>query len=63
MFFIAAHFHLTLVAPSFSHFASPPLQNFHVVLPTKKNVSFVFFSLALDLCRLEFRVELRWPAA
>ena len=22
-----------------------------------------FFSLALDLCRLEFRVELRWPAA
>ena len=29
---------------------SPPLQNFHVVLPTK-NISFVFFSLALDLCR------------
>ena len=35
-FFIAAHFHLALVAASFSYFASPPLQNFHVVLPTKK---------------------------
>ena len=33
---------------------SPPLQNFHVVLPIKTNVSFVFFlSLALDL-RLPF---------
>ena len=29
---------------------SPPLQNSHVVLPTK-NVSFVFLSLAVDLCR------------
>ena len=29
---------------------SQPLQNFHVVLPTKRNVSFVFLSLALDLC-------------
>ena len=28
----------------------PPLQNFHVVLPTK-NVSIVFLCLALDLCR------------
>ena len=28
---------------------SPPLQNFHVVLPTKKNL--LFLSLALDLCR------------
>ena len=36
---------------------SPPLQNVHVVLPTTKNVSFVFFSLAL------FLIELRWPAA
>ena len=30
---------------------SPPLQNFHVVLPTKKNTSFIIFlSLALGLC-------------
>ena len=29
---------------------SPPLQNFRVILPTK-NVSFVFLSLALALCR------------
>ena len=28
----------------------PPLQNFHVVLPTK-NVSFVFYLSALNLCR------------
>ena len=32
---------------------SLPLQNFHVVLPTKKaSVSFVFLSLALGLCHL-----------
>ena len=30
---------------------SPPLQNFFVVLSTKKNASFVFFFSALDLCR------------
>ena len=29
---------------------SPPLQNFHVVLPTKKFL-LGFLSLALDLCR------------
>ena len=29
---------------------SPPLQNFHVVLPTKKCL-LCFLSLALDLCR------------
>ena len=29
---------------------SPPLQNFHVVVPTE-SISFVFLSLALDLCR------------
>ena len=29
---------------------SPPLQNFHVVLPTKKCLPY-FLSLALDLCR------------
>ena len=41
------------------HFSilSPPQQHFHVVLPTK-SVSFVFLSLALDLCR-PFLVELR----
>ena len=43
MFFIAVHFHLTLVAPSFSHVASPPLQNFHVVLPTTKKCLLRFF--------------------
>ena len=40
----------TLVATSISHFLTP-LQNFHVVLPTK-NVSFnCFTSLAVALCR------------
>ena len=48
---------------------SPPLQNFFVVLPTKKKIPpqfvclFVFFlSLALDLCR-PFLAEFRSPAA
>ena len=40
---------------------SPPLQNFHVVLPTK-NCPLCFLSFALDLCR-PFLVELRWSAA
>ena len=40
---------------------SPPLQNFHVVLPTK-NCLLCFLSFALDLCR-PFLVELRWSAA
>ena len=40
---------------------SPPLQNFHVVLPTKNCLLF-FLSFALDLCR-PFLVELRWSAA
>ena len=43
LFFTAAHF-LPLLA------LSPPLQNFHVVLPTKKCL-LCFLSLALDLCR------------
>ena len=30
---------------------SPALQNFHVVLPTKKKCLLCFFSLALALCR------------
>ena len=40
---------------------SPPLQNFHVVLPTK-NVSFVFY-LSLLLSVALFLVELRWHIA
>ena len=39
----------TLVAASISHF-SPALQNFHVVLPTKKCL-LGCFSLALAFCR------------
>ena len=39
---------------------SPPLQNFHAVLPTKKNVSLL--SLAIAVCRF-YLVELRWPGA
>ena len=38
----------------------PPLQNFHVVLPTK-NVSFVFY-LSLYTSIALFLVELHWPA-
>ena len=41
---------------------SPPLQNFHVVLPIKKNVPFVFY-LSFELSVALFPVELRWPAA
>ena len=40
---------------------SPPLQSFHVFLPTK-NVSFVFY-LSLLLSVALFLVELRWPIA
>ena len=40
---------------------SPLLQNFHVVLPTKKFL-LCFLSLALDL-RRPFLVEFRWSAA
>ena len=40
---------------------SPPLQNFHVVLPTK-NVSFVFY-LSIKISVALFLVEFRWPAA
>ena len=48
-FFTAAHFHLALVAVAFL-ILLPPLQNFHVVLSTKKCL-LCFLSLALDLCR------------
>ena len=47
-FFTAAHFHLALVAAY--PIWSPPLQNFHAVLPTKKFL-LCFLSLALDLGR------------
>ena len=46
--------------PAFLIF-SPPLKNFHVVLPTK-NVSFAFY-LSLLLSVTLFLVELRWPIA
>ena len=40
---------------------SPPLQNFHVVLPTK-NDSFLFY-LLLQFSVPPFLVQFRWPAA
>ena len=42
-FFNAAHFHLALVAASICHYR-------YKISNKKKNVSFVFLSLALDLC-------------
>ena len=48
LFFTAAHFHHALVASSV--IVLPPLQSFHVVLPTKKCL-LCFLSLAQDLCR------------
>ena len=48
-FFTAVHFHLAFDWWPLAFFILlPPLQNFHVVLPTKKCL--FFFSLALDLC-------------
>ena len=44
-FFTAAHFHLALVAASSFHFVKIFMLFFQ-----QKNVSFVFLSLALDLC-------------
>ena len=41
-FFTAAYFHLAGWPLAFT-FLSPPLQNFPVVLQTKKNVSFVVY--------------------
>ena len=55
-FFTVAHFHLALVAASIL----TPLQNFHVVLPTKKCLLF-FLSLLIYVAL--FLVELGWPAA
>ena len=41
---------------------SPPLQNSHVVRPTKR-CFLCFLSLALDISVALFLAELRWPAA
>ena len=54
-FFTAAHFHLSWWPLAFLIF-SPPLQNFHGVLPTKKGL-LCFLSLALDLCRPFFSMS------
>ena len=49
-FFTAAHFHLAFNWWRLAFLIlSPPLQNFHVVLPTKKCL--LFLSLTLDICR------------
>ena len=61
-FFTAAHFHLALVAASQFLILSPPLQNFHVVIPTKK-MSPLFFYRSLLISVALLLVELRWPAA
>ena len=58
----AAYFHIALVAASIL-ILSPTMQNFHVVLSTKKFL-LRFLSLALDKISVAlFLVELRWPAA
>ena len=48
LFFTATHFHLALVAASINFLLSlPPLQNFHIVIPTKKCL--LFFYLLLEI--------------
>ena len=49
-FFTAAHFLLVLVAASISHFVTAATK-FSCFSSNKKNVSFVFLTLAIDLCR------------
>ena len=41
---------------------SPPLKNFHVVLPTKKCLPY-FFYLSLQIAVALFLDELRWPTS
>ena len=53
-FFTAAHFHLALVATSISHVVTAAITKFSFRSSNKK-VSFVFLSLALDLCRPFYR--------
>ena len=53
-FFTAAHFHLALVATSISHVVTAAITKFSCRSSNKK-VSFVFLSLALDLCRPFYR--------
>ena len=59
IFFTAAYFLPAL---------SPPLQNFHVILPTKTVSPLSFFPLSLFYLSLQisvalFLAEFRWPAA
>ena len=49
LFFTAAHFHLSLVAASISHFVTATTQNFRVVLPTKKCLLRFFISRSKSL--------------
>ena len=53
-FFFTAHFHLALVATSISHVVTAAITKFSCHSSNKK-VSFVFLSLALDLCRPFYR--------
>ena len=53
-FFTAAHVHLALVATSISHVVTAAITKFSCRSSNKK-VSFVFLSLALDLCRPFYR--------
>ena len=53
-FFTAAHVHLPLVATSISHVVTAAITKFSCRSSNKK-VSFVFLSLALDLCRPFYR--------
>ena len=53
-FFTAAHFHLALVATIISHVVTAAITKFSCRSSNKK-VSFVFLSLALDLCRPFYR--------
>ena len=53
-FFFTAHFHLALVTTSISHVVTAAITKFSCRFSNKK-VSFIFLSLALDLCRPFYR--------
>ena len=59
LFFTAAHFHLTLVAASISHFVVPATK-FSYWLPPKMSP---FFYLSLQISVALFLVEFCWPVA
>ena len=61
-FFTAAHFHLSWWPLAFLIF-SPPLQNFHGVLPTKKCLLRFLLSLQISILSHFFLDDLRWSAA